>query len=413
MFERVVALVGALLMIAAAACGTPPEEVDPPTGSGQAPRTDPQAAPSGPLPTAAAVQTLSSGADAQFRAVSAGWAHSCGIRVGGTVTCWGDNSSGQSETPTGRFRAVAAGSASTCGLHSDGTITCWGNNALGQAEAPGGWFETVIAGGGHMCGLRTDDTITCWGWNVSGQTEAPSGQFSAVTAGWAHSCGLRTDDTITCWGLDNVIRAGPKRPDGCASAPSARASGTPAGCAPTAPSPAGDSTSARAWRLDSAPSPPAGNTPAGCSNRWHHHLLGEQRLPEGRCARRALQRRHRRWPAQLRAGRRRQRHLLGPTFRHAGGGPVRCRQRRLGTRLRAGNRRHNHLLGPRRPWAGQRARRPIQRRQRRLAPLLRTARRRHHHLLGRCDRARLERRRLGLSARQRVASGRPAGVVQW
>ena len=45
----------------------------------------------------------------------------------------------------------------TCGLRTDDTITCWGLDTFGQTDAPTGSFTTVTAGGEHSCGLRTDE----------------------------------------------------------------------------------------------------------------------------------------------------------------------------------------------------------------------------------------------------------------
>ena len=99
----------------------------------------------------------------EFTAITSGGDHHCGLRTNGTVTCWGDNSNGQTEAPAGRFRVVSAGGDHSCGLRSDGTVTCWGDNRWGQASPPAGVFTTVSAGGNHSCGLRSDGTVTCWG----------------------------------------------------------------------------------------------------------------------------------------------------------------------------------------------------------------------------------------------------------
>ena len=135
-----------------------------------------------------------------FQTISAGGAHSCGLRADDTVTCWGSNFFGQADAPSGALQTVSAGWWHSCGLRADDTLTCWGWNSDGEADAPAGAFESVSAGWFHSCGLRADDTVTCWGSNFFGQADAPSGAFKSVSAGSWHSCGLRADNTLTCWG---------------------------------------------------------------------------------------------------------------------------------------------------------------------------------------------------------------------
>jgi alpha-tubulin suppressor-like RCC1 family protein len=80
-----------------------------------------------------------------FDAVTTGFQHSCGVTTGGTVYCWGGNSSGQLgdgttndrllPTPAAgglKFNGVAAGDAYTCGVAASGSAYCWGLNRLGQ-----------------------------------------------------------------------------------------------------------------------------------------------------------------------------------------------------------------------------------------------------------------------------------------
>ena len=138
--------------------------------------------------------------DGAYNAVSTGSGHSCGLRTNGTIECWGNNSFGQARASGHKFVAVAAGHWHSCGLRTNGTIECWGNNDGGQTDVPEGEFWTVAAGALHSCGLHTDWTITCWGSNTDGQTDAPEGRFWTVAAGDFHSCGLTTEYWITCWG---------------------------------------------------------------------------------------------------------------------------------------------------------------------------------------------------------------------
>ena len=131
----------------------------------------------------------------------------------GSVECWGHNAYRQSIPPEGHFKAVSAGGAHSCGLRADGSVECWGADHLGQSAAPDGSFSAVSAGGEHSCGLRTDGSVECWGYNSDGQSMPPGGSFSAVSTGLAHSCGLRTDGSVECWG-DNAVFIPAARPEG-------------------------------------------------------------------------------------------------------------------------------------------------------------------------------------------------------
>ena len=165
--------------------------------------------------------SLASGA---WSVVSAGGFHTCAIRTDRTVACWGDNEFGQSDAPDGSFISVSAGVDHTCtwtpwpsvhcsgGYHScgvrvGGAVVCWGDNELGQTDAPAGEFAAVSAGGTHSCGLRTDRAAVCWGGNEFGQSDAPAGEFISVAAGGTHSCGVRVGGELECWGNNEYGRA--------------------------------------------------------------------------------------------------------------------------------------------------------------------------------------------------------------
>ena len=54
----------------------------------------------------------------------------------GSVAWWG--SSGRITPPAGEFASVSAGGKHTCGVRMDGSVSCWGNNSYRQATPPEG-----------------------------------------------------------------------------------------------------------------------------------------------------------------------------------------------------------------------------------------------------------------------------------
>jgi alpha-tubulin suppressor-like RCC1 family protein len=182
--------------------------------------------------------------------VSAGGAHSLGIRANGTAWAWGNNNSGQlgddsitaSSSPVsvaGGFTdwiQVSAGSAHSLGVRANGSAWGWGSNVfrqLGDTTATtksspvsvvGGftdWIQ-VSAGGDHSLGVRANGTAWAWGINTSGQlgdTTATTksspvsvvGGFTdwiQVSAGSDHSLGVRANGTAWAWGANTFGRLG-------------------------------------------------------------------------------------------------------------------------------------------------------------------------------------------------------------
>ena len=143
-------------------------------------------------------------------AISAGYYHMCELRSDGTIQCWGNNASHQTEVPSPNsgWVQVSAGGNHTCARKgSDTSIQCWGRNNEGQAPAtkPGTDWMNVSTGAAHTCAVESDDTLYCWGFNNSGQAPVSVGsdgnweqeKFSA--GGW-HTCGIKVDGTLQCWG---------------------------------------------------------------------------------------------------------------------------------------------------------------------------------------------------------------------
>ncbi len=116
---------------------------------------------------------------------------------------------GGSPPDSSSFASVAAGFDHTCGVRIDGSVVCWGSNTDGQASPPAGSFAEVSGGHAHTCGLKNDETIACWGSDDHGQASPPKGSFASISAGTAHSCGLKTDGSAVCWGDGQFGKATP------------------------------------------------------------------------------------------------------------------------------------------------------------------------------------------------------------
>ncbi|MGB2783367.1 MAG: DUF2341 domain-containing protein, partial [Atribacterota bacterium] len=139
-----------------------------------------------------------------------GVGHTCALLNNGNITCWGDNSDGQSEDYTsGDAVGVAAGWWHTCALLNNGNIDCWGYNSSGQAaDYTSGDAVGVATGGYHTCALLNNGNIDCWGYNGDGQSENyTSGDAVGVAAGGEHNCALLNNGNIDCWGYNSSGQA--------------------------------------------------------------------------------------------------------------------------------------------------------------------------------------------------------------
>ncbi len=188
--------------------------------------------------------------------------HTCAVKSGGELWCWGDNTSSQigigtvtnyETTPT-RLRSIAdpeatpvyesdwlsvkAGDKHTCALKSDSQLWCWGDHSKGQlgtraldSTIPNKvalflpWSDFAL-GANHTCGVENTQDLWCWGDNSSTQLSSSvtegsrddpkrisaSGNWVAITAGQTHSCAIREVASNTrytfCWGENAMYQFG-------------------------------------------------------------------------------------------------------------------------------------------------------------------------------------------------------------
>lgn len=184
-----------------------------------------------------------------FRTVSGGPSHACGITLTSSLNCWGFSPDGRAFiTPGSPFaipttpvvssvRFLATGESFSCYVTAAALAVCNGSNELFEATGvnnipPATGYSTIAAGLRHGCGMpRFDPANTtvsripqCWGENNNGQLGRDTATFLpspaavpvtmpagvtfdslSIVAGAAHTCGLATADSPTpgvayCWG---------------------------------------------------------------------------------------------------------------------------------------------------------------------------------------------------------------------
>jgi alpha-tubulin suppressor-like RCC1 family protein len=157
--------------------------------------------------------------------VVVGRGHTCGLRADGSAWCWGDNEFGQLGDATTSLRStpvrvlaadeseggagwddwvqLSAGHDHTCGIRQGGSLWCWGGGFFCT------WFEIGCAGQDYV-GVRgdgTSDPVRTTPSQVLAADETAGGEawedWTVVAASVPETCGLRADGSAWCWGYDS------------------------------------------------------------------------------------------------------------------------------------------------------------------------------------------------------------------
>jgi len=193
------------------------------------------------------LRPAAAGSASDWTRVSAGGSFTCGLSSAGKIFCWGTNGSGQigdgtavtALTPTpvmggvSDWIALDSGANHTCAIRAGGEISCWGTNTRGQigdgttttalqptAVVTGPWSQ-VSVGSEFTCAVRGDHTLWCWGLgssrqlgnglttnsSVPVQEKTLATTWASVTAGNAFACGVKLDGTRWCWGTNSLGQA--------------------------------------------------------------------------------------------------------------------------------------------------------------------------------------------------------------
>lgn len=183
-----------------------------------------------------------------WQSVSAGVAHSAGIRTGGTLWTWGRNNVGQigdgstvasRTTPTQigtatDWQSISCGGSHTIALKTNGTLWAWGLNSFGQLGNGNTTNSNILvqvgtdtdwayisAGDEFSLALKTNGSLWAWGRNDNSQlgdgtTVAKNSpiqignqtNWESISAGANHSLAIKTNGNLYGWGVNSLGQLG-------------------------------------------------------------------------------------------------------------------------------------------------------------------------------------------------------------
>ena len=192
----------------------------------------------------------------QWRSIDAGLDHSCALDSENKLFCWGSAENAklgrespmdvavptQELTESVHWSSISLGKSHSCGLKLDGSVWCWGQGASGQlaqgvddllskfVATPAVsdlLFERLSLAGDHSCAVRSeamtnsvlDNALWCWGSSLeirNGLSEnatypvriAENQQWIEIRTGINHSCARDAQQQIWCWGNNQFANLG-------------------------------------------------------------------------------------------------------------------------------------------------------------------------------------------------------------
>lgn len=198
-FKRLLALVALASVVQLSGCCSLPEDLVPqdrpvPRPAAPDPPNVPDPPPLPDLPSGTDPARIAPPEMSGFRSLESDGSKVCGLRDGGTITCW-TGGWGLRQDHAGPFVAQGSGELAECGVRQDGTLGCPEsvvNEEVTEQLPSDGPFTQLAGGQDFGCALRQDGTVTCWGRDTQ-VPDPPEGTFRQIAAGRDFICGLTAE----------------------------------------------------------------------------------------------------------------------------------------------------------------------------------------------------------------------------
>lgn len=165
----------------------------------------------------------------EFSQMSVGHRHICGVKLDGTIRCWGRKNGDETglgflynevtggmlvndTTNNKDFVQVSAGTRySSCGLKTNGSAVCWGDDRV----IVQGVGHKYVEAGAHLingikqaraCVITSADDIQCF---KNGISSTRQGTYTQLSLGLSHDCAVRSDGQLRCWDANQMALAPP------------------------------------------------------------------------------------------------------------------------------------------------------------------------------------------------------------